>query len=150
MIDYSKIVFSSDTNAFKNVNRYSGTLTFPTGLNAGQTVDVTSRVQLTDSPVFTQFFANFLETTEAIGLYASAAGTTPVRWFSANIPGLFGVGIHVNAPAGQVSWLSCSVYPVINGSTVVVTGTVINPYAVSITLDSLTVPWVFVEYTLAN
>lgn len=150
MSDYSKLVLSSTTNAFKNVNRYSGSLTFPTGLNAGQTVNVTSIIELTDNPVFTQFFANFLETTEAIGLYVSAAGTTPTRWYSGNIPGLYGVGIHVNAPAGQVSWLSCSVYPVINGNTVVVTGTVINPYAVSITLDSLTVPWVFVEYTLAN
>lgn len=148
--DLSKLILYTPDNAFKNVNVYTGSINFPTSLSAGQTATVTSAITLTDSPVFTNWFAYFLEETEAIGIYGFSAGTTPQRWYSGNVAGNFGIGIHVNSPAGNVGWINCGLYPIINGNVVTMTGVVFNGYSNSISLDALNVPFVFVEYTLAN
>lgn len=149
-VDLSKLTLYTPDNAFKNVNRYTGSLTFPTSLTAGQTGTVSLTIPLTDTPVFTELFANFLELAEAISLYVFAAGTTPKRWYSGNESGGFGIGLHISAPAPNVGWINGGISTSINGSNVTVTGTVINPYGVTITIDSVTVSFVFVEYTLAS
>lgn len=150
MIDYSKLELYTPSNAFKNVNKYSGSLSFPTSISSGATSTTTSVVSLSDTPIFSSFFANFLENNEAISLYVSGAGTTPKRWYTSSTPGAFGVGIHVSAPAAQVGWIGGAIYPIINGSTATVTGTIVNPYSVNITIDAVVVSFVFVEYTLAG
>lgn len=149
-VDLTKLTLYTPDNAFKNVNKYSGSLTFPTSLTAGQTGTVSLTIPLTDTPVFTQLFANFLEVAEAISLYAFGAGTTPKRWYSNNESGGFGIGLHVSAPAPNAGWINGNIAATINGANVTVTGTVVNPDAATITIDSLTVSFVFVEYTLAS
>lgn len=149
MTDISKAQFYSPANTFKNVSKYTGSLSFPTSLNASQQIDTTVTIALTSAPTLTAFYANFLELDEAIGLYGSAAGTTPTRWYPANVSGNFGVGIHINT-VGKLGWIGCSLIPVVQGSNVVVTGSLINPYSTPITLDTLTVSFVFVDYALAN
>ncbi len=146
--DLSKLILYTPDNAFKNVNSYSGSVTFPTTLAAGSVSSPTTVVQLTDTPVFTVFFAQFLEINDATFLYGFGAGTTPKRWYAGNVANY--IGIHVNAPAPNVGWLLASIYPVINGNTVTMTGYVFNPYGVGVTFDALSVPFVFIEYTLAN
>lgn len=143
-VDLSKLILYTPDNAFKNVNKYSGSVVFPTSATAGQTVTVTTTVSLTDVPIYTDYFAQFVELEDAI------TGGSSKLWYSGNEAGNFGIGIHVSAPVGNVGWLGCGVYPVINGTTLTMTGTFINPYSNSITLDALTVPFVFVEYTLAS
>lgn len=151
-LDLTKLNLYTPDDAFKNVNSYSGSLTFPTTLAAGTTSTPSLAIPLTVAPVFTVYFAQFLELTEATFLYNFAAGTTPQRWYSGNTASAssFNIGIHVNAPAGNVGWLGATMYPIINGTIVTMTGNVFNPYGNSITFDSLIVPFVFIEYTLAN
>lgn len=149
--DLSKLVLYTPDNAFKNVNSYSGTVALPTTLAAGTLSTTTSVVNLTVAPIFTEYFAQFLEIAQAIDTYGTAAGTTPLRWYSGNVAGGgFNIGIHVNAPAPRVGWLGASLYPVINGTTVIMTAQVFNPYVDIITFDAITVPFVFIEYELAN
>lgn len=140
----SDLIFYSSDNAFKNVNSYSGSVTFPTSVLAGATATVTSVITLTDTPVFTNFFANFLQITDA------EFSTGSAQWYTSNESGGGDIGIHVSAPGPDVGWLDAFVYPVINGNTVTMTGSVFNPFSGTITLDLLTVPFVFVEFTLAN
>lgn len=142
--DLSDLIFYSPDNAFKNVNSYPGSITFPTSVLAGATATVTSVITLTDTPVFTNFFTNFLQITDA------EFSTGSAQWYTSNESGGDDIGIHVTAPAPDVGWLNASVYPVIDGNTVTVTGTVFNPFSGTVTLTALTVPFVFVEYTLAN
>lgn len=134
----------SPNNAFKNINSYPGSINFPTSVTSGSTVTVTSVITLTDTPVFTNFFANFLQVTDAQFSVGSA------QWYTSNESGGVDIAIHISAPAPDVGYTNAALYPVINGNTVTVTGTVFNPFAGTITLTPLTVPFVFVEYTLAN
>ena len=146
-VDLTKLNLFSPDNAFKNVSRYTGSITFPTSVGAGSTATVSTSFTLTGPPVFTEFFANILELNEAVTLYGTAAGTTPKRWYSSNVPGNFGIAIHETSPS--TLWLNCGMSPTISGNTVTVTGYMFNGGGSTITLDSLTVPFVFIEYTLA-
>lgn len=138
----------SPDNAFKNVNKYSGNLTFATSVTANSTLTPTSVVALTDTPVFTAFFCNFLEFEDALNSVGSA------QWYNTGAPSYQeapNIALLITAPSPHVNeWSSCTVYPVISGNTVTITGYFQNPYAVNLTLQALTVPWVFVEYTLAS
>lgn len=141
--DLTKLILYSPDNAYKNVNKYSGSITFPTSLTSGQTATVTSTVILTASPVYTRFFSNFVELNDAV------AASVTKQWYSANVSGNFGIGIHIST-APFTSWVGCGLYPVINGNVVTVTGVVINPTGSTVSLDALIVPFIFLEYTLAN
>lgn len=149
-VDRSKLIFYSADDAFKNATVSSGSISLPTSLTAGQTATITTTVSLPDSPLFVDFFANFLEEQEAISLYITGAGTTPKRWYSENVSGNFGIGLHVNSPSSNVGWISAGLYPEINGSTATVTAVAFNPYSNTITLDPVTVDFAFVEYMFAN
>lgn len=143
-MDITKLSLYTPDNAFKNVNKYSGSVIFPTSVLASATVTVTSNFTLTTSPVFTAFFAQFLELSDALG--PSSQG---VQWYPANIANQ-DIGINVTAPGGLTGYINCSVYPIIVGSTLTVTGYFHNPYASNITLAALTVPFVFIDYALAG
>lgn len=146
-VDLTKLVLYTPDNAFKNVNRYSGSLTFPTTIPASSTTLITTVFSLTDTPVYTEFFANFLELNEATSTYGTAYGTTPVRWYSGNVAGQFGIALHETAPAS--TWINVGIYPTIVGNTVTITGAVFNGSGSVLTVNALTVPFVFIEYTLA-
>lgn len=143
-MDITKLSLYTPDNAFKNVNKYSGSVTFPTSVLSGATATVTSVQTLTTPPVFTAFFAQFLELSDAIG--PSSQG---IQWYPANVASQ-DIAISVTAPAPDVGYVNCSVYPIINGSTLTVTGYFHNPYAATITLTALTVPFVFIDYALAG
>lgn len=148
MVNTDNLGLYSPDNAFKNVNKYSGTITFPTSVTANATLSPTSVITLTDTPVMTAFFCNFLEFEDALNSTGSA------QWYNSGAPSYQeapNIASLITAPAPHVNeWSSCTVYPVLNGNTVTVTGYFHNPYAVTLTLQALSVPFVFVEYTLAS
>ena len=144
MTDITKLTLYTPDNAFKNVTKYSGSVTFPTSVLASATITITSSFTLTTPPVFTAFFAQFLELSDALG--PSSQG---VQWYPANIANQ-DIAINVTAPAPDVGYINCSVYPIINGTNVTVTGYFHNPYAANLTLTALTVPFVFIDYALAG
>lgn len=150
MINLDHVKFYSGANSFKNIAKYSGSASFPTSAAAGTITVTNHNFGLPSAPVQSLLLCNFLEVVEAIATYGSAAGTTPKRWYSTVVGGTASVGVHVNAPAPRVGWLSGYIYPVINGTTLTVTTVLVNPYADAITLDALTVPFTFVDYALAS
>lgn len=142
--DLSKLTLHTGYNAFKNVNQYPGSVTFPTSLTAGQAAIVTSVITLSDTPVFTDYFANFVETIDA------QLGGSTARWYSGNVAGNFDIAIQITAPLADVAVINAGLYPVISGNIVTMTGSVINPTSDTVTLGPLTVPFLFAEYTLAS
>lgn len=143
-MDITKLTLYTPDNAFKNVNKYSGSIIFPTSVLANAAITVTSSFTLTTAPVFTAFFAQFLELSDALG--PSSQG---IQWYSGNVASQ-DIGINVTAPGGDAGYINCSIYPIINGNTLTVTGYFHNPYAATITLAALTVPFVFMDYALAG
>lgn len=141
--DISKLILYTPDNAYKNISVYSGTIHFPTSLSSGQQLTVTSTFTLGAAPSLSKLFAYFTEVADAIYSYRGS------EWYPGEVAS-FNIGIYVSAPSGNVGWLNCGVYPVINGNTVTVTGAVANPYSNSITLNALSVPFVFIDYELAN
>lgn len=141
-VDLSKVVFYSGANAFKNDGTvYTGSLTFPTSLTSGQLGAVTTSFTLSSAPQFSKFFANFVETVDAMN-------SKPAQWYDEEL--CYSVGIYINSPSIYANWYAAFIYPIINGNTVTVRLEFQNPYGTSITLNPLTVPFAFVEYTLAN
>jgi hypothetical protein len=144
IVDLSQVISATTYNAFKNDGfLYTGSLNFPTSITAGATSTVTSVITLGEAPQFSKFYAYFQE-------YLDATVGGSAEWYPASVGSQWNVGIHVSAPGGDVGWLNCAIYPVINGQKVTVTGIVFNPYSGTITLTALNVPFAFVEYTLAN
>lgn len=143
-VDLSKLILHSGFNAFKNDgNVYIGSISFPASMTTGQFYTTTVSFTISSSPQFTRFFAFFRETVDATLLGGGA------QWYPGNVA-VGSVGVHVNAPAPNVGYLNGAVYPIINGNTVTVKAELKNPYGNSITLDALSVPFAFIEYTLAN
>lgn len=142
--DPEKLILLGNLNSLKNEDTYTDTLTFPTTIGASATATETSTIVLNDNPVFTQFSAKFLEFIDA------EAGLGTAEWYSQNVSGNLGVAVHVTAPSGNVGYIKANVVPVINSNVVTVTGTIVNPYSNSITIAALSIPFSFVEYTLAN
>lgn len=146
-VDLTKLILDTPYNSFKNVNKYLGTLSFATSVLAGATLAPTTNIILTDTPVFTAFYCNFLENIDA------TFGVGSAQWYNIGAASAVNpnIGILITGPAPHVNeWSGCTVYPVINGNTLTVTGNFHNPYAVNLTLQALSVPFVFIEYTLAN
>jgi len=137
-MDLSKTILTSDTNAFKNVARYDGTIVFPTSLAADASTFVTVTIPMEDLPKFSNFSAYFLETSDA------NYGIGSAQWYNNSIA-RNGVAIE-NLTFGGFD--GASVYPVLEGSNVVVTGFFQNAYGVDITMAPLSVPFSFVEYTV--
>ena len=143
--DLSKLIFSSSANTFKNDNAvYLGSISFPTSVLASSTASTTTTVTLPESPVFSKFFAFYKE------YYDARLGTGSAQWYSSSMPGLGGIPVDITAPSAQAGWINAWLYPVINGRILTVTALISNPYALNITVAALSVPFAFVEYTLAN
>lgn len=141
--DLTKLALYSNANAFKNDDMaYTGSITFPTSVAASTTAATTSSFTLGSSPQFTKFFANFQELTDAQLLGGAA------QWYPANVAyGNVGIYTPTSPFAG---WLGAYLYAVINGTTVTIRAEVHNPYSSTVTFNTLTVPFAFIEYTLAN
>lgn len=147
--DLTKVDYTSMANSFKNDNFiYTGTMTFPTSIASGSFVTVTQSFDIGESPQFSMLYAYFQEYLDTSEEYFGGVSFRPQEWYSISINSK--VGMLVTAPAPQAGPLDAIIYPVINGTTVTVTGLVNNPYSVGITLEALEVPWAFVIYTLAN
>lgn len=148
MIDLDKLILESEYNAFKNVNSYPGSITFPASVPpatlATPFTSTSTTVQLIDVPVFTMMFAKFTE------LFDGLLGAVNPQWYPisvANGPGYGGVAYYDIAFGGAA--LPGVLYQTINGSVITITATVFNATAHTY-VANLTVPFVFVEYTLAN
>lgn len=144
MINLDNVIFSSENNSFKNDGDiYTGSISFPTSLTSGQLSVTTTAVNLGEVVQFSKFYAYFQEYLDA------TVGNLP-QWYPANVGGQFSVGIYVNSPSPNAGWINCGIYPVIFGDQILVTAAVQNPYSNSISLNSLNVPFAFIEYTLAD
>ena len=142
-VDLSELILYSPDNAFKNASSYSGTIVFPTSLSTGQNWTGSFSVNLSVDPVYSMFYAYFQE-------FFDATLGNSAQWYPANVSGYFNIGIYVNSPTVNAGWISCGIYYILNGNTIKVVGNVQNPYSNSITLNALSVPCVFIDYTLAN
>ena len=143
-LDLTKLILYSPDNALKNVNKYSGTIVMPTSLTANQISTTTVTFAMSDAPVFNELFCFYKDIVDAIYTTGSA------QWYSSNNAGHASAGVHVNAPAGNVGYLSFFIVPTINGSNLSINAILINPYSNGVTLDPLSIPFNFIEYTLAN
>jgi len=147
--DLSKVQFTSEANSFKNdSNIYTGTINFVTSIPAGSFQTVSQTVTLDSSPQFSQLYAYFQEFADATQQYFFGSGYNTAQWYQSNIDTK--LGVVVTAPAFDAGVLDGVVYPVINGNQVTVTAIVNNPYSSTITLQALSIPWAFIEYTMTN
>lgn len=143
-VDLSQVQFASPYNSFKNDNvLYTGSVNFPTSLTAGQTYVNATTISLSEAPQFSKFYAYFQE-------YLDATVGNPAYWYPANVGGQYSVGVYVNDPLAEQSWLNGFIYPVIFSGEALVTVSVFNPYPVTVTLTALNVPYAFVTYSLAE
>lgn len=143
-VNYDNVQFASSANAFKNDNTlYSNTFAFPTSLTSGQLYQGTQTTTLSVTPKFSKFYANFKEYLDA------SFGTGSAQWYDAQTASL-AIGLHISAPVGNVGWISGGLFPVLNGNQLIVTAYVANPYSNTVTIDALSVPYVFITYTLGN
>jgi hypothetical protein len=138
-MDYSNIIMTSDLNAFKNVDTYTGTVVFPTSLAADATAVVDVVVPMEDAPVFSNFSAYFIE------VYGALGGDLTPRWYSATTAAQ---SLGIDVITFGTGFVQCSIYPIISGNTITVRGIFTNPYSDPITMQPLSVPFSFVEYTL--
>lgn len=139
-----KLILYSGFNSFKNSDKYSGSISFPTSVAAGAVGTKTSVFALDDPPVYTEFFSYFKLVSDTI------FSTGNSNWYGEAVSGAANVGVHVSAPSANAGWIGASLYPVIDGTTVTITAEVVNPYGSTITIDALSVDFVFIDYTLAN
>jgi hypothetical protein len=141
-VDLSKLELITTFDAFKNAAVYTGSLTLPASVPPA-TVSVpvtqsTTSFTVTDKPIFSTFFAYFVETLDAI------LGNNNPQWYNAQIAGQGYVAYPISG--GQVN---CYVYPVININTVTITCQAVNQTATTYSAN-ISVPYAFVGYTLAN
>ena len=149
-VDLSKLITNSPNNSFKNDGTiYTGTIAFPTSCASGTSATSTYSFTLNDTPQFSKFFAYFRETTDAITAYVGGSSNGTL-WYDQNTAVNQGVGITVTSPAPSAGVISASLYPIINGNTITITAEVWNPYSSTISISPLSVPFAFIEYTLAN
>lgn len=142
-VDLSKLILHTGYNAFKNDGLvYTGSIDFTTSLTSSQLWTSTTSFTISSFPQFTKFFAFFQEAVDATTLLGSA------QWYPNNVA-VGSIAAHVTT-APFVGYIGASIYPIINGNTVTVTAELQNPYASTVSLDALNVPFAFIEYTLAN
>lgn len=140
--DLTKLIFTSEANAYKNVASYSGTITFPTSLTANQTSTNSVTFSLAEAPTFLKLYAKFTEYVDRL------SGVSP-QWYAAAAAGYYTVGINITTGV-HAGVISCGLTVFVSGTTVTVQGILNNPYSDPITLESLAVPFVLVDYSLAN
>lgn len=149
MIDLSKVQYDSSANSFKNDSLlYIGSIVFPTTIAVGTFVTITQDFTVPEQPVFSHLYAFFKEFSDASASFNGYSGDRGAQWYKISVNAK--VGLIVTAPAANAGPLEALIYPVINGSTITVTGIVNNPYPSNITLNPVTVPFGYIEYTLTN
>jgi len=148
--DLNKVQFASQANSFKNDGQiYTGSIVFATSIPSGSFAQASTTFTLdSSSPQFSMLYANFQEYTDTVQQYFVGSGYNTAQWYDGNVNNK--IGFVVTAPAAQAGPLEGIIYPLINGNQVTVVAIVNNPYAVSITLQALTIPYAFIEYTMSN
>jgi hypothetical protein len=143
----SRIDYDSGSMGFKNDgNIYTGSIDIPTSLASGEKRVVTSApLTIAAQPEFCLFFAKFTEYYDV--LYATGVGA---QWYPLNVGAQFAAGLSVTAPAGSAGPLNYGINPLLNGTSVSVQLTIINPYSNAITIAPQTINWAFVGYSLAG
>lgn len=142
-VDLSKVILDSNYNAFKNNNSYPGSITFPTAVPPA-TISVpftatSTSFTLIEAPVYSVFFAKFTEFIDGL------TGSVDLQWYAALVASdnvAYFDPAHSPALPGQLQ-LS------LNGTVATVTASVINQTANTYHV-TLVVPFVFIDYTLAN
>lgn len=153
-IDLSKVQLASDYNAFKNDDvLYSGTYNFPTTLTPGFSYISPQTFNIGTVPQFMKFFAYFIHFADepfVLGPPAGVPNPAYLRWYESSAA-FYNIGLNVTGPSGNVGApLNAALWYTINGTNVTVQGWVFNPYSNNITVSAVNVPFVFVEYSLAN
>lgn len=147
--DLNKAQFASTANSFKNDGQiYTGTIDFVTSIPASSFQTVSQTTTLSSSPVFSMLYGYYQEYIDTFQQYYSGSGYNAAQWYDGNVDNK--VGFLVTAPLANAGPLEGLIYPVINGNQVTVTAIVNNPYGSTITLQALSIPWAFIEYTLTN
>lgn len=136
--DLSKVQSTTTANSFKNDGLvYKGDIVFPTSIPGGSFSTSTVNFTVSVAPQFCVLYAYFQE-------FMDVGTANPAQWYQTSINTKIGLTV-----SGKPT-LDAIIYPVINGTTITVTGLVNNPYSTSISLTQLTVPFAFVNYGLAN
>lgn len=147
--DLNKVQFTSEANSFKNDGAiYTGTLTFVTSIPSGSFQVVSHTETLSSSPQFSMLYGYYQEYMDTLQQYSIGSGYNTAQWYDANVNNK--IGFVVTAPAPNAGPLDGLLYPVINGNQVTINAIVNNPYASTITLQALSIPWAFIIYTLTN
>lgn len=145
MIDPTKVIFASAFNAFKNISNYPGSLQFPTFIPAGQTVTTSTTVQLEEAPVFMPFYAYYIDT-----LAAEISNPLP-QWWSPNVlKSSAAVALFQTSSPTGYNQINGAIFMNFSGTTATITASIFNASASDSTVQSLTVPFTFVDYRLAN
>jgi hypothetical protein len=143
-IDLSKLVTITSYNSFKNVNVYTGSLTLPTSIPPDSAIptQTSTTITLTDIPVFLSFFAFYNDS------YNATVSINDPQWYNAAASGDANVAYPAtNDPVNGN--ISCFFYPVIDGNIVTIVARGLNQTATTYHAN-ISVPFAFVEYTLAN
>lgn len=136
--------FHSSYNTFKNDSAvYTGSIAIPTSVGANALAANTVTQTLSSPPEFMKFFANFTEVTDATNGLGIGA-----QWYPANVA-VGSVAVHINS-SPFVGYIGAFLYPIIHNGTITVRVEIQNPYSSAITLDAQTIPFAFIEYTLAS
>lgn len=134
MIDYTKLIFTSELNAFKSGEVLTTSVTLSGALSASQEKTFTSIITLTENQDFATAQAEYRDYTQA------SSGDTALRW--RQVP-TFNAGI--NSTIGYIPYY---IYTIVNGSTVTFVCGVKNPTGGAITLTSTTVNFEYTTSTL--
>jgi len=146
--DLSKLQYFSGANSFKNDGFiYTGSIAFPTSIAGGSFVTTTQSFTLSSAPVFSMLYCYYQEYYDAAQQNTIGSGYNGPQWYQASVNSKLGLVIPSGVHAGVID---ATVYTVIDGNTVTVTGLVNNPYSTAITLNAVSVPYAFIEYTLTN
>lgn len=136
MIDYTKLIFTSDLNAFKSGEVQTATVTLSGSLAAFEEKTFTASVVLSEAQDFAEAQAEYRDYTQAI------SGDTTLRW--RRVP-TNNAGID-----SSIGYIPFYIYARINGSAVTFVCGVANPSAGAITLTSTTVNFEYTTSTLNN
>lgn len=149
-VDLSKVATISTYNSFKNDNQqFTGTITTPSSLTANQTITTTQTISLSEAPQFSKFYSRFQEVGDMQWQFNGLSGFNGIEWYPANVSGIGAVGVMVTT-APFAAAIGAFIYVVIVGSTALVRFKITNPYSSTVSLTVQSIPWTFIEYTLAS
>jgi hypothetical protein len=131
-VDYSKLIYASELNAFKTQEINTTSITASGTIGAGATVNFTSTITLDENQDFAYAIANYREYVK-----------NTLAW---QLMPTFDVAV-TTTPTGFINWYL--LYR-INGNVVTFTLGAQNPYGSTETITSTTINIIYVTYTLSN